>query len=192
MACSYGTATAVAFAKQHPERVERLVLCGSMYEIPERTWPQLFKIINNAYNNKADFAKSFLDLLIHPISSIAEKQAQIYRVTLRKTKGFQDRHYQHFIYNTIRLMAHDPGSLSDIECPTLVLTGEYDPFCTVNDAQQLADHFPDGEFEPLIDCDHLFHIEDPNQVIEKVLAFILRTDYKVLIPCRPSETQMAV
>lgn len=171
VACSYGTATAVAFAKKYPERVSQIALAGSMYDIPKTYWPTMFDLMHRAYSEQDSFADGFIDLLTTPIPAIKERQDTIRRAAVRKAKRFQSEHFEHFIFNTVRLMSYDPGSFEQIKAPALVVTGEFDPYCTIESAKKLAEKFPNGMFKPITDCDHLFHIEDPQQLIDRVMLF---------------------
>jgi len=180
IACSYATALAVEFAKRYPERITQLVLAGSMGKIRETLWPDLFKVMNLAYYDKSDFAEGFIDLMMSP--SINQKRySGIKKAAIRKARKYSDAHFKSFVYNTIRLMTHEVGEVRAIKAPVLVTTGEYDPFSTIEEALKLANSFTDGRFIPLSNCDHLFHIEDPQQLIDTVMLFFTRYKYEAPI-----------
>ena len=176
VACSYGTAAAVEWARRYPQRVIQMVLAGSMAHIPEKHWPTLFNLMNRAYGDKSDFAAGFMELMM--ASDLVDmKFGRIKKAAIRKAKNYSDVLFKSFIFNTIRLLSHDMGDVRCIKAPVLVTTGEHDPFCEVDEAVRLAKCFPNNRFLPLLGCDHLFHIEDPKQLIEGVMLFFSR--YKI-------------
>lgn len=178
VACSYGTAVAVEWAKRYPNRLNQLVLAGSMSRLPEKHWPTLFNLMHRAYGEKSDFAAGFMDLMMN--ESINQKRfTGIKKAAIRKARNYADVLFQSFIYNTIRLLSHDMGDVSHIGAPVLVTTGEYDPFCEIEEAILLARKFPNNQFIPLENCDHLFHIEDPDQLIEVVMKFFERAPKRI-------------
>lgn len=178
VACSYGAASAGEWAKRYPDRVTQIAFAGAMAHIPEKHWPTLFNLMHLAYGEKKEFSAGFIDLMMDRNINL-DRFNSIKKAAIRKARYYSDEHVNSFIYNTIRLCSHEVGDLSGVTAPVLVTTGEYDPFCEVPEAIALAEKFVNGRFIPLIGCDHLFHIEDPNQLIDTVMRFFSR--YKPVV-----------
>ena len=176
VACSYGSASAGEWAKRYPERVTQIAFAGAMTSIPEKHWPTLFNLMNLAYKDVGNFSAGFIDLMME--ESLDQRRFDsIKKAAIRKARYYSNEHVKSFIYNTIRLFSYNLGDLSMVRAPVLVTTGEHDPFCEVSEAIALSNKFVNGRFVPLIGCDHLFHIEDPKQLIDTVMLFFTRYQY---------------
>ncbi len=60
--------------------------------------------------------------------------------------------------------------LSVIECPTLIIHGDYDPI-PFDDIRLIHDAIPQSEFIVLKDCGHFAHIEKQTEYFEKIRMF---------------------
>lgn len=74
-----------------------------------------------------------------------------------------------------RGMAQRPdatGMLGRIDCPALVLVGEYDALSTPAQMQSVADAIPAARCVQIAGAGHMAPIENPKQVNQAILAFI--------------------
>jgi len=67
--------------------------------------------------------------------------------------------------------------LGAIDCPTLVLAGEHDPYCPPRASEMIAGAIPGAEFTVLPDAGHCMHWELPERVNGLILEFIQRTGH---------------
>ena len=69
--------------------------------------------------------------------------------------------------NQIQAQVYRPDSrpdLASIECPTLVLCGEYDQFCVPALHHKMAEKIPHSTFHTVKKCGHLSSMEQPEEV----------------------------
>jgi proline iminopeptidase len=66
-------------------------------------------------------------------------------------------------------------SLSRVACPTLVMGGEDDPICTIDDMADTAAALPPHlvRFERCTGCGHFLRREDPARTLRVMREFIL-------------------
>jgi len=171
IASSYGASVAVEWLRKYPQQAASCVLAGPIISLDPSDYPKLLDIMKNAYTNKAQFASSFIDMMMS--SEINPKRFNgIKNAAIRRAKRNSERHLINFVYNTFRISTYHVPTLKDIQVPVLVTTGEHDPFCRPAAALELSRQFSAGEFRSLDGCDHLFHIEDPEGLIRTVSEFL--------------------
>jgi len=171
VACSYATGIALEFAKKYGEKLNRMVLAGSMREIPLSEWPTMLQLMRDCAFDTESFAAGFIDLLTEKQGLVARQQT-IKKAAVRKAGKYRSENFWHFVFNTIRLMCYEPRDLDRIKTPAMVFTGEFDPYVKPEHAKRLAEEMPQAEFALVHGCDHLFHIQQPQQTIELILGFL--------------------
>lgn len=170
--CSYATPIAIEFAKHNNHWLRKLVLAGSMREIPQAEWATVLGLMADCLRNPQRFAADFLNLLTVENERIP-RQELIIKATMRKAARYSTSQFWCFIYNSIRLMTYYPEDLDMIKCPTLCFTGEMDPYVTKERCQELADEIPNAYFTTIPDTDHLFHIEKPQETVNLIVEYLL-------------------
>lgn len=170
VACSYATGIALEYAKIAQHQLHRIALAGSMMDIPLDEWPTMLQLMRDCAYDTPKFATGFIDLLTDK-SGVIEKRNVIQRAAVRKASSYREENFWHFVFNTIRLMCYNPMDLEKINVPTLVFTGEYDPYVKPEKARELAEALGQGSYVSLKGCDHLFHIEKPKESLDLVLEF---------------------
>jgi pimeloyl-ACP methyl ester carboxylesterase len=171
VACSYATAIALEYAKKHQYSLNKIVLAGSMKDIPLSEWPTMLQLMRDCAFDTPQFANGFIDLLTEKEGLVA-RQDVIRKAAVRKAAKYRSENFWHFVFNTIRLMCYEPGNLNGIHVPCLVFTGEYDPYVKPEHSEQLASSMGNAEFSLVRGCDHLFHIENPKDTISLILSFL--------------------
>lgn len=174
--CSYATPIAIEFAKRNNRWLKKMVLAGSMREIPQTEWATVLGLMADCLRNPEQFASDFLDLLTTE-SDLIPRQKLIIKATMRKAARYSTSQFWCFIYNSIRLMSYYPQDLGLIKCPTLCFTGELDPYVTKERCLELAGEIPNAYFTTIPDTDHLFHIEKPQETIALITDYLLRSRY---------------
>ena len=67
---------------------------------------------------------------------------------------------------------HLTNRLSEIECPTLLLTGELDRLCPPSEAETMQARIPGAKLEILRGVGHFSAVEAPGEFADRILAFI--------------------
>ncbi len=171
VSCSYATPIALELAKHHPEMVDRLVLAGSMEEIPIVEWPTVLGLMADCLREPDRFAEDFLNLLTDK-SEIIPRQDIIVKATKRKACRYTQEQFWCFIYNSIRLMSYRPYDLNKIKCPTMCFTGDLDPYVTKERCRSLSKLIPGSYFTTIPETDHLFHIEKPKETVQLIESYL--------------------
>jgi pimeloyl-ACP methyl ester carboxylesterase len=143
---SMGGAIAQEFVRQFPERVARLILCATMAGGPS-----------------ASYASSSVVRVMRDLDGLSPEQAarRIWTVTyspgyLERCRDLAEQQMLREIAQPTPLHAADlqfqafaefDGSkaLSDIPCPTLVLTGEHDELISAQNSRMMAKIIPDAK-----------------------------------------------
>lgn len=175
VAVSYATPIGYAFAKEYPEKVSHLVLCGTMREIPDNMREATAHAIQMLNGNKMhEFAIEVLDVLTN--REIPERIANFYlveRILYRGLATMSDELKERFVENTSRLLRHDPLDISTKSYTrTLVMTGEYDIYTRPEYCREIAASIVNSVFLTIRSADHLFHLEQfaaTEQVIRRFL-----------------------
>jgi len=170
--CSYATALALEYAKIDSSKIKKLVLAGSMEEIPEEEWPTVLGLMADCLRDPKRFAVDFLDLLTAEGVDIP-RLSLIKKATCRKASRYTENQFRCFIFNSIRLMSYRASGLDVIQCPTLCFTGEHDPYVKPERCRALAKSIPHSDFALIPNTDHLFHIEKPFETIKLIASFLL-------------------
>jgi pimeloyl-ACP methyl ester carboxylesterase len=164
IAASYGTPIAYTFARNYQECVSRMVLAGTMKEIPQHLREHIHHSVSLAEQNEPEqFANYVIDngLLCLDAAKHIAKRALTRRVLTTELKNM-----------TARLLNHPPLDLSSApDIPVLVFTGEHDVFTLPRHCREVAAAFPDAIYTTLKDSDHLFHIERFEVVLDLLQRF---------------------
>lgn len=178
VACSYATPIALEVAKRYPDKINRLVLAGSMKDIPHEEWATVLGLMADCLRDPGRFAEGFMDLLTQESEQIP-RQSTIIKATMRKACRYTEEQFWCFIYNSIRLMTYQSTDLQTITCPTLCFTGELDPYVTKERCRELATMIPGAYFTTVPGTDHLFHIEKPQETIQLISNYLLEEQRQV-------------
>ena len=162
VSASYGTAVAYRVGQLFPERIESLVLAGTMRRIPDiqrRTAERTVELLE-AGRDEA-FATLVMESPLQRDPAVSIENRRVVGRLFRKSliaMGPAERHK--YIENTRRLLSHAP---LDLDLPpavrTLIFTGEHDPFTTPEHCREIASAIPGALFTTIRDADHLFHLE---------------------------------
>jgi pimeloyl-ACP methyl ester carboxylesterase len=182
IAASYGTPIAYRFAKLHPDRVQGMVLAGTMKELPSHIHDDLelsFKLLREG--KMKQFAEGLLGIsgpkrgsgliCTDPAKPIARRKLA-YRLIYSQLISMNSEDREKYVLNTKRLLRHGRIDLTSApNVKTLVFTGEHDCFTLPAYCREVASAMPKCIYTTVKQSDHLFHIEQFETTSELLYAF---------------------
>lgn len=169
---SYGSSVGYRLAQTHPERIDRMVLAGTMGAIPAASRPMMRAAVALAASGPRDlFGPAAVDALMSPHPDIKAK-AVVRRVLSLRFSSADEADLAKFIANTHRLLARDlidptiPPAV-----PTLFTTGEHDTLTPPDLCRELAFTCPESWYVELACADHLIHLERPAELVDLMVRF---------------------
>lgn len=172
---SFGGALALALAIRHPERVNKLVLMGSVgvpFKITEgldRVW---------GYQPSLEAMKSLLDIFAYNRALVTDELAELrYQASIRP--GFQESFAAMFPAPRQRWVDAMASALADIRAlshHTLIIHGRDDQVIPLQNAYQLLDLIEQAELHVFGQCGHWTQIEHATAFNRLVGDFLQATD----------------
>ncbi len=171
MGMSLGGIIAQRLAVEHPRRVERLVLISCTHQFSPYL-SEMVRFMGRALSrlSRKGYARAMELLCTGPLHfdaypedferRIAESCAR--RVPRSAVMGQ---------LRALRASRFDPADYR-IQCPTLVLAGEYDHLIPACYALRMADEIPTCEFTAIPDAGHSLVNERPREVVTRVISFL--------------------
>lgn len=189
IAASYGTPPGLRMAQLHPDRLNRVVLTGTMKRIPPHIRPALVASIESARRGERGLmARQVVEgLLCRDPALPIDRRRAAERILRASVLHLTDTALEHYVANTLRLLRQDTLHIDDpIRGPeALVFTGEHDTFTSPEACREIAEAFERGWFTTVRRADHLFHIERFDITIELLLRFIRGTMGEPIEGCTP-------
>jgi pimeloyl-ACP methyl ester carboxylesterase len=171
---SYGTAIAYHLAQMYPEDVERMVLIGSMSQIPDHARAAMLHTLDLLESREMDlFAQAMVDLLMtrKPDVNIVNGRS-LRRILHKRFASVTADEIDKYCANTRRLLRQ---TMLDIASPppqpVLVITGEHDTFTTPDLCRDMAACCADSQYAEVTDADHMVHLERGDELSELILHF---------------------
>jgi pimeloyl-ACP methyl ester carboxylesterase len=178
---SYGTPIAYSFAANHPSRVHRLILAGTMKEIPHHLQSGVKHTIEILHKgDMVSFANEVLGftgpqkgngLICTDLSLKIKKRRIVHRLLFNQLLKMSDQDKLKYEMNTLRLLRKEFRIDKPPSCPTLVFTGEHDTFTRPDFCREIAASIPDSVFTTIHEADHLFHLEQLEVTSNLILNF---------------------
>lgn len=172
---SFGGALALALAIRHPERVNKLVLMGSVgvpFKITEgldRVW---------GYQPSLEAMKSLLDIFAYNRALVTDELAELrYQASIRL--GFQESFAAMFPAPRQRWVDAMASALADIRAlshHTLIIHGRDDQVIPLQNAYQLLDLIEQAELHVFGQCGHWTQIEHATAFNRLVGDFLQAAD----------------
>lgn len=190
MAGSYGTGIAYRLAQTCPDRVSRMVLVGTMTEIPDHAAAAFRHTLDLLADNRMDeFVTATVDLCLtrEPTADVVSLAA-IRRILLRRVETASADEIAKYVANTRRLLGHrflDRGAPP--HQPALVVTGEFDTFTTPLMCRELAATCVDSWLAIVRRADHLVHLERASELVDLATRFYAGEPIADLEYCRSVE-----
>ncbi len=177
IAASYGTPIAYSFAAQYPDRVSKLILAGTMKEVPAHMKQRVANTLIPLREGRMEqFAKEVAEGLVVMDESVPVRRRDLsYRLLRAQLSNMTADETRKYMFNTHRVLSDKPVDLdAPPQCPTLVFTGEYDSFTTPADCMEIANAISCSYFTTIKNADHLFHIQQPSVVNRIFYDFLLK------------------
>ncbi len=185
MGHSWGGLLAMHYSIKYPQHLKSLILCNSVGATTEGREQEA--AILQSRRTKTDSVEQG-----YVLESEAYKSGQIgayqdiFRILFRPQ--FYDRKktreltltFQETFRETSRMMhllgpdlrEYDLGAqLEQVEVPTLLVYGDYDPWSTLA-APDILGHLPNAKLETIKNCGHFPYIEEPEQFFKIVRNFL--------------------
>jgi pimeloyl-ACP methyl ester carboxylesterase len=176
VAASYGTPSAFRMAQLYPASVARVVMGGTMRELPVHLRKRIADTIAMACRGDRDLMASKIveGMLCHERDKAIDRRELAARVLGGGIRRMSEMELLQYAANTQRLLDHEPLDLNlPISGPEgLVFTGEHDVFTTPDHCQDIAGAFDRAWLTTIQRADHLFHIEQFDTVVELLLRFM--------------------
>jgi len=179
IALSYGSAIGYFMAKNHPERIEKLILGGTTTELRASVSLLLEESIRALRDDKMeDFASGVVLNLMNYSKRKQIKGGEIIgKRLLHNIQHLSENEKVRYIHNTKRLMNMSlPDEVLNVE--TLVMVGEYDNFTTPHECFNVSRRFKGSQFAIVHGADHLASYERKEAVNESFMNFALEKDLR--------------
>ncbi len=169
---SMGGKTAMRFACEHPERVEKLLVA----DIAPRQYPphhqQIFAGLNAVPRKTLESRVQADAIMSKYITDMGIRQF------LLKSLHWVNREEMDFRFN-LDVLVHKQEAVGEalpndaiFEKPTLFIKGENSDYIVEDDLELISYHFPLARLEKIERAGHWLHSENPGQFIEKSLEFM--------------------
>lgn len=157
---SYGSAMAMIFASQHPERMERLLLSGiTCFRRPSIVLLYRDLLEQLAAHNMEAFATlAVCNLTNQERMAECNISANYRRLLYRQISRLNENEQLRYAQNTQRILDFE-GFQAYPSCPTLISTGEYDNFTQPIENAAVAKQCPQATFALVKNADHLAQYE---------------------------------
>ena len=166
---SLGGMTGIALAADHPDRVDRLVLCGTTAQFPPPA-PFAERAATVRAKGTGAIADTVVERWVTPGFAAAHPEVVAWlRSMIERTP---DEGYAACCDAIERMDLR--GALSRITAPTLVVGGEQDPVTTPDVVRRIADAVPGALLEVLSPAAHLANIEQAEALTRLLLDHLLR------------------
>ncbi|MEV5242496.1 alpha/beta hydrolase [Streptomyces cinnamoneus] len=190
LATSYGTAVAYQWAWEHPGRVERMALVGTMSHLTDRVRAIVEHTLRLvAEDRRAEFVESVIEGMMCTSPRVTvSRRSTVVRCLTRALREMTADDLGKYHDNSLRLLAHAelPGGAA-VRVPSLVVTGEHDPLSTPAMGREVASRLADVRFTTLRNADHLVHLECPAELVDLLTRFFADDCLDGLDYCRPVE-----
>lgn len=171
MGHSMGGKTAMNFAVEYPERVDRLIVADiapRYYEVHHQT---ILEGLNSIKLDQIKSRKEADDQLAKYIDEVGIRQFLLKSLG-RNSEGFVWKINLPVITGNIEEVGEELDSDGKYEGPTLFLGGSNSNYIRQEDLPDILEHFPNYQIEFVQDAGHWLHAEKPEAVIQEVRRFL--------------------
>lgn len=177
---SFGGMVAQAYAERHPDHPSKLILAGtyakqnierSANRFEQVGGPEVAEAARQFWTTPTEETIAVYNQMALPHYSAKpfdeESVNAYFRAVHCPAPGF------HFFADEMKSFDFT-SSLGSVRCPTLVLGGELDPVCTIEDQEDIAAALPAElvRFERLANCSHVFWKDAPEPFFAALRSFI--------------------
>ncbi len=170
---SFGGALALSLAIHHPDRVQRLVLMGSV-GVPFPLSPGLDAVWG--YEPSVPAMEALLELFAYDRGLIGPDLAELrYQASIRP--GVQEAYRSMFPpprQSALDAMTHEPSDIAGIAAPTLIVHGRDDRVIPLQNAYDLEQLIDDAQLHVFGRCGHWTQLEHADAFAQLVTDFLIR------------------
>lgn len=173
LGASFGGFVAQEFALSHPEKVESLILCCTSFGGPKHILPSMDVLAAFASTKGLNTEERMREnlLLAFNQSYVETHKEEVAKVCeLRATNSVPEQAYMLQLQAAATFDASE--RVSQIQKPTLVLTGNKDIIVPVQNSENLTAAIPNSKVKIIEGGSHLFFIEQANEFNDTVRDFI--------------------
>lgn len=159
---SYGAPVAYQFARNHNDKLDKLIMAGVMQTVPETTRENIFDSLKAVEEHDIDkFIDIVLDGLLSDNSQFdSRKRAFTSKVLAKQLSKISDEQIDKFLSNSRRVLKTGSLPVDHLEnTDTLIFTGEYDDFTNISDCRDFTRSIGNASFLTIDQADHLFHLQ---------------------------------
>jgi len=169
---SMGGKTAMAFALQQPEKVNKLIVV----DIAPRFYPVHHQSILDGLNaidmDKLSSRKEADDILSQYVEEKGTRQFLLKSLGRNEEGKFIWKINLPVISKNIENISQAIESVSTFDHPTLFIAGANSRYIQDRDKADIGKYFPNSNIIKMKDAGHWIHAEQPEAVIRTVLAFL--------------------
>lgn len=194
---SYGAPIAFRMAREHPDRVARLLLAGATHRLNPKMAVLTRDLVSRPTRTRDEaFERATDEALARRIVNILMNSARADEIDRAPAVNrMLHRYYTHHAASARRYIAshrllldqelYPPGGLDGV--PTLVFTGEHDRTSTPEENRDVAATITDSTFLLVRNADHMVHLEREAEYADLVLRFLHDRSLDGLDYCTPAE-----
>ena len=177
MGLSLGSVVAGTYAFKHPDRIDRLILTGTLTR-PRKSWRMLLEMSLQVLDDGRmdEFGQAVVLYLVNHArlneTGISDITRRLFH---RQMKNFSENEQARYRINANRLLAVEEV-LGYPVCQTLVATGDYDSFTLPYENALYAARCPNATFALVEGADHVPQLEKRDESVAMFSAFLRGED----------------
>jgi pimeloyl-ACP methyl ester carboxylesterase len=177
MGLSLGSVVAGTYAFKHPDRIDRLILTGTLTR-PRKSWRMLLEMSLQVLDDGRmdEFGQAVVLYLVNHArlneTGISDITRRLFH---RQMKNFSENEQARYRINANRLLAVEEV-LGYPVCQTLVATGDYDSFTLPYENALYAARCPNATFALVEGADHVPQLEKRDESVAMFSAFLRSGD----------------
>ncbi|SDB57527.1 Pimeloyl-ACP methyl ester carboxylesterase [Flavobacteriaceae bacterium MAR_2010_188] len=171
---SMGGKTAMTFATENPDKVEKLIVA----DIAPRYYPVhhdailqgLFELENQKLNNRSEAD----EILAQFVPDFGTRQFLLKNLYWTKEKTLSLRLNLGVLTEQVSEVGEPLSPSAVYNKPTLFIKGDRSEYVSENDKADIKRHFPKAVIESVSKAGHWLHVENAEEFLDKVMAFVLK------------------
>ncbi|MEU5773416.1 alpha/beta fold hydrolase [Streptomyces venezuelae] len=171
---SYGGSIALAYARDHPEKVARLVLLGTFPEGSSQRREELRRSLERLEDagTGPEFIQNFTDLVMSRDSAAPIRNRTESRELFTKSLNAVGSRGTEQITASIRRVSDADDDRPAPDVPTLLFTGEHDILTPPDAIATGARAFPQGMSAAVRESDHAVFLQRPEETADLITRFL--------------------
>jgi pimeloyl-ACP methyl ester carboxylesterase len=171
---SLGAIVAMALMRTAPERISSLILLSTNPHPPTPAQRNEWRVCRDALNAGRTAREMQLQWLPQLLSEPARSKDDLVALTLDMAEKVGEAHLDaQLAMQETRI--DERRYLSNIRCPTLIISARQDALCSVEKHVEMNDLIGSSTLAILENCGHLSPLEQPGQVTERLAS--LRSEF---------------